>query len=116
MPNAGFETINEVAVVTTSINQVSPVGAFAKRALDICAGLVGCLVTGILFIVVAPAIKIADPNGPIFFCQLRAGKKLENHLSSTNSVQCIQMQKNAKKELMEQNKMDGLMFKNGRRP
>ena len=33
LPNAGFETINEVAVVTTSINQVSPVGAFAKRAL-----------------------------------------------------------------------------------
>ena len=96
LPNAGFETINEVAVVTTSINQVSPVGAFAKRALDICAGLVGCLVTGILFIFVAPAIKIADPNGPIFFCQLRAGKN-GNHLSSTNSVQCIQMQEERQK-------------------
>lgn len=39
LPNAGFETINEVAVVTTSINQVSPVGAFAKSALDIAQDL-----------------------------------------------------------------------------
>ena len=110
LPNAGFETINEVAVVTTSINQVSPVGAFAKRALDICAGLVGCLVTGILFIFVAPAIKIADPNGPIFFCQLRAGKngkpfKFYKFRSMYSDAE------ERKKELMEQNKMDGLMFK-----
>lgn len=110
LPNAGFETINEVAVVTTSINQVSPVGAFAKRALDICAGLVGCLVTGILFIFVAPAIKIADPNGPIFFCQLRAGKngkpfKFYKFRSMYSDAE------ERKKELTEQNKMDGLMFK-----
>ena len=75
LPNAGFETINEVAVVTTSINQVSPVGAFAKRALDICAGLVGCLVTGILFIFVAPAIKIADPNGTNIFLPVKSREK-----------------------------------------
>ena len=110
LPNAGFETINEAAVVTTSINQVTVFGAFAKRALDICAGLVGCLITGILFIFVAPAIKIADPNGPIFFCQLRAGKngkpfKFYKFRSMYSDAE------ERKKELMEQNKMDGLMFK-----
>lgn len=110
LPNAGFETINEAAVVTTSINQVTVFGAFAKRTLDICAGLVGCLITGILFIFVAPAIKIADPNGPIFFCQLRAGKngkpfKFYKFRSMYSDAE------ERKKELMEQNKMDGLMFK-----
>lgn len=34
----------------------------------------GLLITGVLFIFVAPAIKIADPHGPIFFGQERAGK------------------------------------------
>ena len=39
---------------------------FAKRALDILGGLAGCLLTGIIFIFVAPAIYISSP-GPIFF-------------------------------------------------
>lgn len=72
--------------------------------------LVGCLVTAVLFIFVAPAIKIADPNGPIFFCQLRAGKngkpfKFYKFRSMYSDAE------ERKKELMEQNKMDGLMFK-----
>ena len=71
---------------------------------------VGCLITGVLFIFVAPAIKIADPHGPIFFGQERAGKngrvfKIYKFRSMYTDAE------ERKKEYMAQNKMDGLMFK-----
>ena len=70
----------------------------------------GCLITGVLFIFVAPAIKIADPHGPIFFGQERAGKngrvfKIYKFRSMYTDAE------ERKKEYMAQNKMDGLMFK-----
>ena len=40
--------------------------------MDLLGGIVGCIITGILFIVVAPAIYIKSP-GPIFFKQKRIG-------------------------------------------
>mgnify|MGYP000756426961 CR=1 FL=1 len=44
-----------------------------KRSLDIIGGLAGCILTGIIFIFVAPAIYIQSP-GPVFFSQVRVGK------------------------------------------
>ncbi len=44
-----------------------------KRMLDILGGIVGCLITIILFIFVAPLIYIQSP-GPIFYASTRIGK------------------------------------------
>ena len=60
-------------VLTTSINCATPMQAFLKRAMDIAGGLAGCLITGILYIFLAPAIKSQSP-GPVFFSQVRIGK------------------------------------------
>ena len=108
--NAYFGHINEASVLTTSIKTASPTEVFLKRAMDICAGLVGCLITGILFIFIAPAIKIADPKGPVFFGQERAGRngrvfKIYKFRSMYSDAE------ERKQELMAQNKMEGLMFK-----
>ena len=89
---------------------VQPYEIFLKRALDICAGIVGCLITAILFIFIAPAIKIADPKGPVFFGQERVGKngrkfKIYKFRSMYSDAE------ERKKELMDKNKMSGLMFK-----
>ena len=62
------EKIGDYTVLTTSINYASTRDLMLKRLMDIAGGLVGCLITGILFIFVAPAIYIASP-GPIFFAQ-----------------------------------------------
>ncbi len=110
LPNISFGRINNAQVMTTRINDPSPMGLFAKRLIDIAAGLVGCLITIILYIFVAPAIKIADPKGPIFFGQERAGKngrtfKIYKFRSMYSDAE------ERKKELMKDNKMDGLMFK-----
>ena len=67
------EKIGPYTVLTTSINCASSKELMLKRLMDIAGGLVGCLITGILFIFVAPAIYIASP-GPIFFAQERVGK------------------------------------------
>lgn len=60
-----FGHINDTKIIRTSANTVTITEMALKRAMDICAGIVGCIVTGILFIFVAPAIKIADPKGPV---------------------------------------------------
>ncbi len=81
----------------------------AKRALDIFGGLVGIILTGILTIFVAPAIMIESP-GPIFFSQTRIGKN--GRKFKIYKFRSMYMDaEERKKELMEQNKMSGLMFK-----
>lgn len=67
------ETVGGYTVLTTTMNYATDRQAFAKRALDILGGLVGCFLTGIIFIFVAPAIYISSP-GPIFFSQTRIGQ------------------------------------------
>ncbi len=67
-----------------------------KRTMDICGGLVGMLLTGIIFIFVAPIIYVKSP-GPIFFKQVRIGKKMAKNSTFTNSEACIWMQKSGRK-------------------
>ena len=88
------EAIGGYTVLTTTMNYATDRQALAKRVLDILGGLVGCFLTGIIFIFIAPAIYISSP-GPIFFSQTRIGKT-ESHLRCTNSGVCIWMQKNGK--------------------
>ena len=61
------EKVGDYTVLTTSINYASTRDLMLKRLMDIAGGLVGCLITGILFIFVAPAIYIASP-GLDFLC------------------------------------------------
>ena len=78
--------------------------------MDICGGLVGCLMTGIIFLFVAPAIYIKSP-GPIFFSQYRVGKN--GRKFKIYKFRSMYMDaEERKKELMKQNRVsDGLMFK-----
>ena len=64
------EKIASYPVLTLTINYASTLQLFTKRVFDIVAGIVGCLLTIIIFIFVAPCIFIASP-GPIFFSQVR---------------------------------------------
>lgn len=61
-----MEAIGGYTVLTTTMNYATDRQALAKRALDILGGLVGCILTGVIFIFIAPAIYISSP-GPIFF-------------------------------------------------
>lgn len=104
------ETLGAYTVLTTSINCMTQKQAVFKRLLDVIGGLIGCVLTGIVFIFVAPAIFIASP-GPIFFSQIRVGKNGKKF----KIYKFRSMYMNAeerKKELMKQNRIkDGRMFK-----
>ncbi len=68
-----IEHIGQSTVITYSLGSVTAGQAFAKRAVDIVGGLAGCVITGILCIVIGPMIFINSP-GPIFFAQTRVGR------------------------------------------
>lgn len=67
------EKISDGTYMTTSINTISTAEAFVKRLFDIIIGLVGCIITLLLMILIGPAIKKESP-GPLFFKQKRVGR------------------------------------------
>ncbi len=67
------ESLGSSTVLTYSLGSVTVGQAFVKRTLDILGGIAGCLITGILCILIGPAICISSP-GPIFFTQTRVGR------------------------------------------
>ena len=105
-----IEAVGGYTVLTTSMNFATDRQAFAKRTLDIVGGLVGCILTGIIYIFIGPAIYISSP-GPIFFSQVRIGQNGKPF--KMYKFRSMYMDAEERKaELMAQNKMsDGRMFK-----
>ncbi len=80
-----------------------------KRIIDIVGALVGIVITLVIGIFVAPALLIESP-GPLIFKQRRVGRNGRFF----NMYKFRSMYRDAeerKKELMEKNEMNGLMFK-----
>ncbi|MCR5556653.1 MAG: sugar transferase [Butyrivibrio sp.] len=82
---------------------------FIKRVCDIIGGFVGLILTGIITLFLAPAIKLDSP-GPVFFSQTRIGKNGRRFKIYKFRSMYIDAEER-KKELMSQNEMSGLMFK-----
>ena len=103
------ERIGDYTVLTSSINVATPKQLLYKRIMDIAGGLVGCILTLILTVIIGPIIYLKSP-GPIFFSQIRIG--LNGKRFKIYKFRSMYMDaEERKKELMSQNKMDGLMFK-----
>lgn len=96
-------------VLTYGTRIFTPAELFIKRAMDICGGLTGLLITGILSIFVVPAICLESP-GPAIFNQIRVGKN--GRKFAIYKFRSMYMDaEERKRELMEKNEMNGLMFK-----
>ncbi|MBR3367574.1 MAG: sugar transferase [Lachnospiraceae bacterium] len=105
-----MEKVGGYKVLTNSLRIVSVRQMLLKRLMDICGGIVGCIMTGIFFIFVAPAIYIKSP-GPIFFKQERVGQNGKTFQMYKFRSMYMDAEKR-KKELEEQNKIEGgMMFK-----
>ena len=109
-PPLEMQKLGSYKVLTSGMKTVSYGQALAKRIMDILGGIAGCIITGILFIFVAPAIYIKSP-GPIFFKQDRVGKN--GKIFKMYKFRSMYMDAEERKAaLMEQNKIEGgLMFK-----
>lgn len=107
--NSVIKQINKFIVITSSINAVSHRQIFLKRAMDIVGAIVGLVPTGIAFLIFAPIIY-RQSKGPILFSQIRVGRNGRTFKIYKFRSMYIDAEER-KKELMEQNKMQGLMFK-----
>ena len=107
--NQEIDRLGGYVVLSTSIRMASPGQLVLKRALDICGGLVGLLLTAVLTVFVAPAIWISSP-GPIFFAQIRVGQNGRRFRIYKFRSMYVDAERR-KKELMEKNQMQGYMFK-----
>ena len=104
------ETLAGKTVVTSSIRIATPGQLLIKRLMDIVGGMIGCLLTIVIGIVIAPIILIKSP-GPLFFKQVRIG--LNGKKFKMLKFRSMVLNADAKKaELMEQNTISGdMMFK-----
>lgn len=110
--NVKEKTIDEFAgyqVITFASGLFDERKMAIKRIIDILGGLIGCILTLIITIFLAPAILIESP-GPIFFSQIRIGKngrkfKIYKFRSMYRDAE------QRKAEFLNQNEMSGLMFK-----
>lgn len=110
--NLREKRINEFAghsVVTFSSRLFDLKHMLLKRLVDIIGGLIGCLITLLLTLFLAPAILI-ESRGPIFFSQTRIGKNGRKfRIYKFRSMYRDAEQR--KQDLMAKNEMQGLMFK-----
>ena len=103
--------IHEMAglnVVTFSTKFYKPSHVIAKRILDICGAIVGLIICGIVSIVLVPMIR--KDGGPAIFSQTRIGKNGRHF--TFYKFRSMRIDAEAiKEQLMEQNMMQGGMFK-----
>ena len=73
--NSKIEDYDGLMLVSTYNGMNRQINRFLKRGFDICAGMVGCLVLGILYLIYAPKIK--KDGGKAIFYHTRIGKDLK---------------------------------------
>jgi len=96
-------------VMTFSLNYLDYRRILLKRFFDILGSILGLLFTATVFPFVALAIK-AESKGPVLFKQERVGKNGRRFKLYKFRSMFIDAEER-KKELMDKNEMDGLMFK-----
>jgi lipopolysaccharide/colanic/teichoic acid biosynthesis glycosyltransferase len=83
---------------------------FSKRLIDVVGAISGIILLSFIFIMVAAAIKIEDPKGPVFFTQKRVGKNgKEFNVFKFRSM--VSDAEERLKELLIRNETSGAMFK-----
>ena len=108
--NASFSDIGmNYSSINYSEKVFSPGDLAVKRLFDILGGIIGMVFTAIIFIFLAPAIKLDSP-GPVIFSQTRVGRNGKRFKFYKFRSMYIDAEER-KKDLMKQNQVNGLMFK-----
>ncbi len=110
---AGFDKkvdmLGDIPVITFANTFFDYNKLIIKRAFDILGGLVGIVFTIIITIFLAPPLLIESP-GPLIFKQKRVGKN-GRYFYMYKFRSMYKDAEERKKELMDKNEMNGLMFK-----
>ena len=103
------EKFGDYTVITYTRFQSSYKRMLIKRVIDIIGGIVGLVITGIFYPFVALAIKL-NSKGPVLFSQIRIGRNGRRFKIYKFRSMYIDAEER-KKELEDQNEIQGLMFK-----
>jgi exopolysaccharide biosynthesis polyprenyl glycosylphosphotransferase len=109
LPNRLMETYASYIVMTSSMRVASNRQVLIKRLMDIVGSIVGLVFTLILLIIFGPIIFFQSP-GPVFYKSIRIGKNGRKFTFYKFRTMYLDADER-KKELMEQNEMEGNMFK-----
>lgn len=104
------EQIGSNMVLTRAVQMATPRQLLFKRLLDIAGGLIGCVLCGLIAIVIGPIIYINSP-GPIIYASTRIGKNGKKF--RFYKFRSMYLDADARKaEFMAQNRIkSGMMFK-----
>lgn len=95
------------AVFSPAVHNQSQI--FLKRIMDIAGGLIGCIISLPIILITAVPLLIESP-GPLIFKQQRIGKN--GRVFNMYKLRSMYVDaEERKKALLEQNKMNGFMFK-----
>ncbi|MBW6511787.1 MAG: sugar transferase [Desulfuromonadaceae bacterium] len=100
---------NELPVLTVHTKCFDAPQLFLKRLIDVLGACVGLTIFALFFPIVALAIKL-DSKGPIFFGQFRLGENAKRFKCWKLRTMGVDAEAQ-KKALMQQNEMQGAMFK-----
>ncbi len=104
-----FARLADFPLVVLHPVTLDPDQILIKRLVDIAGALVGMALNAVLFPFLALAIKLDSP-GPIFFTQQRVGEN--GRLFSLYKYRSMNVDaEERKKELADQNELDGAVFK-----
>ncbi|MDE8313827.1 sugar transferase [Erysipelothrix rhusiopathiae] len=110
--NNGISKLNHIgdyAVLTYAETLHSEESMIIKRIIDIVGGTVGVVITIIVALFLGPIIKLESP-GPVLFKQKRVGKN--GRQFNIYKFRSMGVDAEArKKDLLDQNEVDGHMFK-----
>lgn len=104
-----FDTCGGMPVITISNRVYDYRQQIIKRVMDIIGAVIGITLTFVIAIFLAPALLLESP-GPLIFKQRRVGRNGRYFYMYKFRSMYVDAEER-KKELMDQNEMDGLMFK-----
>jgi exopolysaccharide biosynthesis polyprenyl glycosylphosphotransferase len=108
-PKTEIDKIGSFNILTFQSYDYSPVQRFAKRVMDLMGGFTGCVLFALVYIFMAPLIKITSP-GPVLFTQSRKGKNGREFRLYKFRTMYAGAEKR-KKEFLAHNEMRGHIFK-----
>ena len=105
-----INTFGDYDVITAVTNEYSNWDMFVKRVVDIIGGVIGCIITLFLIIIIGPIIYIKSP-GPIIYVSDRVGKN--GKIFKFYKFRSMVMNADDLKETLKDNNRvkDGFMFK-----
>lgn len=108
--NSEIEDYDGIMLISSYNGMNKTINRFLKRSFDIAAGLVGCIVLGILYLIYAPKIK--KDGGKAIFYHTRIGKDLKSFKMYKFRTMYVDAEKRLEEMLSKDEKLREEYYKN----